>query len=293
MHEINFIDESFDQHADGICSISIQANQNGLTYCLTDDKSGSYVLFRKHRFENVHLTGDLIEKIAEVLEKDETLNHNFNTVRFLGYTQQSTLVPDAFFDRNKMVEYLAFNYAGDIDHEIYSNFITPLGLHNVLALPRELVSLIALHFRKVEFMNQTTPFLSNIANHHDSLIKPSVYVGLNPGFFDVACTGEGKLKLYNTFQYANECDLLYYVVFVCNQMGFDTRHIPLYLSGELSARLSHYDILKLYIPETKYDEIVGIPSLAPGLKQLRAVGFLNLLNLQMCASSAEHTGAER
>ena len=65
MHEINLVDRSFDQDAAGPCSISLQANQSGLTYCITDQTVNNYVLFRKHRFEHVYLTGDLIEKTAE------------------------------------------------------------------------------------------------------------------------------------------------------------------------------------------------------------------------------------
>jgi hypothetical protein len=65
--------------------------------------------------------------------------------------------------------------------------------------------------------------------------------------------------------------------------------VPLFLSGELSSKLVYYEILKQYIPETRYDELVGVPSLAPGLKSLNTVRFLDLLNLQMCVSSAEHT----
>jgi hypothetical protein len=293
MHEIDFIDRSFTKDSAGICNISIQANQQGLTYCIFDNKTGSYVLFRKYRFEHVHLVEDLIGKISGVLEKDDIVNLHFHIVRFLGYTQQSTLVPDEYFDSRKMNDYLMFNHVGDIDHELFNNSITPPGIHNVFALPRDLVSLITLHFKKVEFMNQTTPFLRHITNQTGSLIKPAMYVGLNSGFFDVACTGDGLLKLYNTFQYVNESDLLYYVIYVCNQLGFDTLKIPLYLSGELSSKLSYYNILKQYLPETKYDFAIGMPSLAPGLKQLGAVKFLNLLNLQMCASSAEHTGVEK
>lgn len=293
MHEINFIDRSFEKESSGIYSISIQANQKGLTYCIFDEKSNSYLLFRKHRFEHVLLVRDLIENLGEVLEKDETLDLHFREIKFLCYTQQSTLIPDAYFDSQRMSEYLIFNHAGDVDQELFNNQINPAGIHNVFALPRDLVSLISLHFKKVEFMNQTTPFLRHIANQTDPFIKPAIYVGLNTAFFDVACTGDGQLKLYNTFQYTNESDLLYYIVFVCNQMGFDTRTIPLYLSGEQSSKLSYYEMLKQYVPETKYDEATGIPHISPGLRQLSTSRFLNLLNLQMCASSAEPSGVER
>ena len=291
MHEINFTDRSFDKDSTGIYSISIQADQQGLTYCIFDNKTGCYVLFRKYRFEHIHLVGDLIGKIAGVLEKDDVVNLHFNSVRFLAYTQQSTLVPDEYFDSNKIHDYLMFNHAGDIDHGLFNNIITP-DIHNVFALPRDLVSLITLHFKKVVFMNQTTPFLRHVTSIKNPL-KPAMYIGLHAGFFDVACMGSGQLKLYNTFQYVNESDLLYYVVFVCNQLGFDTRKIPLYLSGEHGSKLSYYNILKQYLPETKYDDALDISLMAPGLKQIDTYKFLNLLNLKMCASSAEHTGVRK
>jgi hypothetical protein len=241
----------------------------------------------------LHPGDDLTGKIAEVMDKDETLDLPFHFVRFLGYTQHTTLVPDAYFKRDKMSEYLAFNHAPEIDQELYSNHITTPDLYNIFALPRDLVAMITLHFKKVEFLNQTTPFLKHIGLEQDAFSKPEVHIGLNLGFFDLACTGDGKLKLYNTFQYLNDSDLLYYVLFIYKQLGLDPRKIPLYISGELSSKLSYYEILRQYIPETKYALVRGIPVLAPGLFQLNVVKFLNLLNIQTCALSAEHTGAEK
>ena len=293
MYEINLVDRSFDQEAAGPCSISIQANQSGMTYCITDEAVNNYVLFRKHRFEHVYLTGDLIEKTAEILDQESIFDLPFQSVRFIGYTQQSTLVPEAYFDRRKMKDYLAFNCAGEMDPELFCNHLELPGIYNVFALPEELISLIARYFKKVEVTNQTTPFLRHITSRKNALEQDAVYVGLNAGFFDIAATGQGKLRIYNSFQFASEHDLLYYVIFVINQMKFDPLQVPLFLSGELSSRLTYYEILKQYVPGTKYDDVSGTPQLAPGLKSLTPYRFLNLLNLQMCASSAEHTGAEK
>jgi hypothetical protein len=293
MYAIDLIDRSFHKDSSGTYELSIQANQNGLVYCIFDKKTGQYVLFRKHSFEHVQFAQNLTGQITEVLEKDETLDLPFHFVKFLGYTQQSTLVPATFYNRDKMMDYLSFNHSGEIDQELYSNHITPPGLYNVFALPRDLVSMITMHFKKVEFLNQTTPFLKHIALDQDAFSKPAVHIGLNSGFLDLACVGDGKLKLYNTFQYVNESDLLYYVLYVYRQFGLDTQKIPLYISGELSSKLSYYESLKQYVPETKNAVIQGIPALAPGLHQLNTVKFLNLLNLQTCVLSAEHTGAEK
>ncbi len=90
-----------------------------------------------------------------------------------------------------------------------------------------------------------------------SLDQYTIYVGLNADFFDIAVTGNGKLLLYNTFQYVNETDLLYYVLYVCRQLSLTSQDIPLKLSGELSSRLVYFETLKQYFPAIDYDEACG------------------------------------
>jgi|GEM_PF-2501725 len=293
MFAIDFIDRSFNKEASEEYSLSVQANQNGLAYCVFDDKAGRYIIFREHRFEDVHLTEDLIKNIGSVLEKDDILSLHFRSVRFLGYTQQSALIPSVYFDKGNMHDYLTYNHGGEIDHELFSNIISPLGVHNVFAIHRELVSLISVSFSKIDFLNQTTPFLRHIAMDKGAWSKPAVYVGLNLSFFDLAAFGNDELKLYNTFQYVNETDILYYILFVYKQLAFDAQKVPLYISGELSSKLSYFEILKQYIPETGYAKVNGIPSLSSGIYRLNTLKFLNLLNLQTCELSAEHTEAEK
>jgi hypothetical protein len=292
MHEIYYSERTIDNNTAKNCSLSIQVNPNGLTYCVIDGLANSFVHFKHFMFEHVHLAGDLVRMIDEAFSRDVILGMQFQSVRFMLYTQQTTLVPDAFFDIIKMPDYLKFNHAGDIDSEIFDNLIRN-DIHNVFALPVEIVAMVKKQFTGVEFMNQSTPFLRHIFNLPSFETKSAVYVCLNPAFFDIACIGEGKLKLYNTFQYGNESDLLYYIVFVCQQLGIDTRIIPLYLAGEMSSKLIFYEILKEYFPGTRYDELAGVPALAPGLRQVSSTRFFNLLNMQLCELSEEHTAAEK
>jgi len=117
-------------------------------------------------------------------------------------------------------------------------------------------------------------------------------VGLNADFFDVAVTGNGKLLLYNTFQYVNETDLLYYVLYVCKQLSLKTNDLPLILSGEMSSRLVYSEILKQYLPDTASDTAAGLPAISNGLSPALTYKYLNLFNLQACALSVESIKAE-
>jgi hypothetical protein len=210
----------------------------------------------------------------------------------MGYSQQSTLVPAIYYSTRNLADYIDFNMGGSSDGELFSNLIRPIETHNVFILPRALVSLVTLHFKKVEFSNQATPFLLNVSVDKRFRKSPVIYVGLNSDFFDIAVREGDKLLLYNTFQFVNETDLLYYILFVCKQLSLKTADIPLVLSGELSSRLTYFETVKRYLPATVYDTASGIPPLASGLSPVVTYKYLNLFNLQACELSAESIKAE-
>lgn len=297
MHETNYTDRLFKPDSASVYSLSVQANSGGLTYIVSDNISERIVLFHKYHFDQVILLSDLIKEVGEILDTDSILGLQFSNVRFLGYSRQTTLVPEPFFAEDQVKAYLSFSDADESVGTVFSNKITPGGIYNIFSLPSELVAQVNYYFKKAEFLGQTTTFLKHVAASSDNFTTRSVYAGLNPDFFDIACTDNGKLLLYNTFQYANETDLLYYILFVYKCMHFTPEHVPLVISGEQSSRLSYQDTLRQYFSqnfrESKFlvsrEQDQKTPVLAPGLFQLNATGFLNLLNVNLCESSVENT----
>jgi hypothetical protein len=292
MPELNFIDRSFNKDHSVNHHLSIQADRNGLAYCVRNDRQKDFIVFRKYRFDHVYLESDLVGQVISVLDRDEILHLPFSSVHFMGYTQQNTLVPASFFNRDHLSDYLDFNSGTPSDGELFSNNIRVLDAYNVFSLSRALVSLITLHFKKVEFSSQASPFLWNVFNQSASLNKAAMFVGINGDFFDVAVTGEGNLRLYNTFQYVNETDLLYYILYVCKQLSLNTNELTLVLSGEMSSRLVYTEILKQYLPSTDHDPAKGLQPASSGLSPAIGYKFLNLFNLQACALSVESIKAE-
>ena len=292
MPELNFIDRSFNKDHSVNCHLSIQADRNGLAYCIRNGRHKEFIVFRKYRFNHVYLESDLVGQVISVLDRDEVLNLPFLDVHFMGYTQQNTLVPASYFSAEHLTDYMDFNAGGASDGELFNNSIRALDTNIVFSLSRALVSLITLHFKKVEFSSQASPFLWNVSNQSGSLNNTALYVGLNADFFDVAVTGGGKLMLYNTFQYVNETDLLYYVLYVCKQLSLKTNDLPLILSGEMSSRLVYSEMLKQYLPDTDHDAATGLPAVPAGLTPALTYKYLNLFNLQACALSVESIKAE-
>jgi hypothetical protein len=239
------------------------------------------------------MTSDLVRQVIGVLDKDDLLKLSYQAVHFLGYSQQSTLVPSAYFNSANLGDYLEFNMIGGSDGELFSNLIMPLDTYNVFSLPRPLVTLLTLHFKKVEFSNQSTPFLWYLSNDLESQKKAIVRISLNADFFDMAVISEGRLMLYNTFQYVNETDLLYYVLFVCKQLRLNLEEVSLVLSGESGSRLIYHDTLRQYIPAVRHSDGSRLQPLSSALLPVVKYKYLNLLYLNHCVLLAEPIKAEK
>ncbi len=284
MHEINYTDRSFNPNSSEIYSLSVQANTGGLAFSVFDKPANQVVLFRKYRFDQVILISDLQKRITDVLDNDDVLGLKFADIRFIGYTRRTTLVPEKYYDAASAAKYLSINDGEEPSGSIHSTLISP-GIYNVFSLPDEVLSILSLFFKKVEVLSQTTTFLKRIVSPDD--FTKRVYLGLYPDFFDIACTGPGGLLLYNTFQYASETDLLYYILFVYNMMGFEPGAVPLIISGEQSSKSTCLDILRQYFADTIFEDF-SRPVLAQGIKQLNTSSFLNLLIADTCESSVEN-----
>lgn len=289
MPEVNLVDRSFNRDHSGSHTLSLQTDRSGLVFSIFDDRRGDFVAFRRYKFDNVVITGDLIRQIIAVLDKDELLNLSYHSVHFMAYSQQSTLVPTHYFDPSRLSDYMEFNLGSETEGEYFTNIIHHLDTYSVFVLPKALVSLITLHFKKVEIASQATPFIWNATR--GAMNHPMIHIGLNTDFFDLVVVGEGKLLLYNTFQYVSETDLLYYVMYVCKQLSMNPSDIPLILSGELSSRLAYLETLKAYFPGTRYHNAAGIAPFASALLPVVSYKYLNLFNLRACALSEENIKA--
>lgn len=281
MHELNLIDKYFTEDKTSHCHLSIQADMSGLSFIIYDSVQKQYVALRKYKFENAQLTDDLLNNIEDIFRNDDLLNLEYKSTNFLHYSQKSTLVPASYFDEKSIQKYFEFNHGKEPDDDLHYNFIEPLNTYNLFALPLLLKKVIIKQFETINFFQQTTPFLWHLLKRSDMSVKGKVFLGLNHAFFDIAVVSNGKLALNNTFQYVNETDLLYFVMYVYKLAGFNVMDVPLVMSGDMSMKQDYFDTLKQYIPNVRYESAAGA-SLAPGLISISAYRYVNLINIHHC-----------
>jgi hypothetical protein len=279
MAEISLLDNSYSKANSTHYHLSLQIDSEGLAYSVLDNRRKRYIVFQKYLFGKPCDIISLVNKLEKCFEEDEVLKSSFNSSSCIYLTQKSTLVPNAFFDELKLRDYFEFNHPLEELDEIHYNIVPEIDACNVYAIPTYLANLLNNKFEGVKIYHQATPFIkSALKDFHPS---SSVHINLNPGFFDIIIKQENKLKLYNTFLYRNDTDMLYYVLFIINQLKLNPENIPVTICGEMSDRISYQESLSEYLPGMMYLEPVS-PGFSVVFERLSKHKFFNLFYLSNC-----------
>jgi hypothetical protein len=281
MNELSLIDNSFRKEHTNACHLSVQADMHGVSFCIFDHQQKKHVVFRKYFLQTQRLMDNLVRQLEELLKTDDLLMLPYSSSVFLFLSQKSTLIPDNYFDQHMLKSYLEFNHELDALDEIHYNYLPSVDAYNVFALHTYIASAISHHFKGVRFYHQAMPFIERITDYSDNRQKQIMAVNMNHHFFDVAVSSSSRLKLYNTFQYKEPTDLVYFILYICNEFEMDPHTLELVLSGELSDMMSYRDAIREYIPGVQTLKTAD-NNLAEGLAKVKESNYFTLFNLVHC-----------
>jgi hypothetical protein len=267
---------------DNQTEISIQVGLDGFSFCISTPADSTIRAFRYYSFSNAILQQDILDHTSQIMHNDELLRLHHQKARIIYIGRLSTLVPNEFFKPGLLKKLLEFNQAIDDLDEIHYNDINFINSKLVFALPTYFAGLITSKFKQAVFFNQATPLLLLINSIAKNKEGNTIVVNLNKEFFDIAVMKDNNLKFYNNFLYVNSTDLLYFILYVCRQLGVDNNNGTFYLLGERSDKKELIVDLSAYIkniitidsiPDIQYAADIHIPDPAR---------FATLLNLAKC-----------
>ena len=281
MPDIDLIDRSLDRENTQKYHLSIQADLNGLSFCILDIEERKYTGLRNYAFGNIFSIEEYVNRLAEAFKSDELLNLKYKSGSFIYLTRKSTLIPQGYFDRTYLKTYFKFNQSINELDEINYNYLSEIKAYNVFAVPNYIANEAIKWFGNMKLFHQATPFIKSIFEKHTEREGDCVFVNINNKFIDIAVASKEQLYLYNTFEYQNETDLLYFVLYIYKQLNMDIQKNKLFISGEQSDNIKYYNALKKYIKSIRNLEPFDFMFSAI-LNQLDKHKFLNLFNLVSC-----------
>lgn len=280
MTDISIIDSTFDISVTSSYYMSIQANLNGLSFCILDPVTNKYVLFEHKAFKqpDVHQA-----QLEEQLITNPHFRRPYKKVLFLYHTSCFALIPMPLFVEERARQLLEFNGCHPtIEDHLMTNRINMCDSANVFALPRFLYHTLKNQFPDVRFFHQCTPLIESALLRKKSMAENQFIINIQEHSFEIVATQKHHLVLCNTFLYNNEKDLIYLILFTFEQLGLSVVNTHIELGGSISTEDPKYRLIRKYLKNALLAPLPPHFQYAEGIHAMETHRFSNLFNLTLC-----------
>lgn len=181
-----------------------------------------------------------------VVQNFGTTNRYCKSKSILIANQLFTLVPNDLYAEKDRLDFLKFNQefnASDFNYE--TSDLEGVGAKCVFAIHHDIYDELIQAFKSLKIQAVAKPFIEN--SRALSKAGAKAFIEIHDGRFDVAFFKDQELMLYNAFEFKDANDLMYYLLFVMEQLDFNREEDHLYLSGELSEEGEIYKLIYRYI----------------------------------------------
>jgi len=252
MQDISLVDETFDINFSENYHISMQSDLHGFSYCILDTRVNKYIILKHFSFENLSVEIAL-EKLEDFVNAESNITSTCKSATFSICDSSSILVPRLFFDQSNLKTFFEIHHdLKELDELHFAELKEP-DAFMVFAIPSRIAGIIKRKIPHIKFLHGNIPFiLHNLKNISES--EQEVFVNFTLSYLNVLVIKNKKIVLFNSYPYHEATDVVYFILNILEQHGFDANEIRVSVTGTKQKNSKTIHQLKNYIKNIKFEK---------------------------------------
>jgi hypothetical protein len=193
-----------------------------------------------------------------------------------------TLVPAAVYEESTRYKYLAFNHTLEALTRIQSDPIKAIDAWNIYAMPQATYELMQRYFPGFTLHHCSTALLTAVLAQFKHTVEKTLILHIQQEGFEIVVTENNRLNYYNAFKHQSPEDLMYFLMFVCEEVKLNPEQIEVVLIGELEKKSAIYGLLFKYFRNLRFGERSDSFKYSYGFDELPKHFYYNLLSQPLC-----------
>jgi len=251
--------------------ISIELGLEEISYVIINDNK---ILALEHIQENLSI-------FEEKIKTHNWLSKNYKTSNICLLTQKSTLIPDSLFELKNKRKYISFNYEKTENLDILHDKVNSINSYNIYGVSQAVKQVIETHFKDASIRHHSSSLLTNLTNLYKNNDEKKLIINFQNKSFQILMI-EKELKYFNSFNFRNNNDCIYHLLFAVEQLKLDPEKIKLVLYGEIIKNSDLYKLIYSYIRFVEFGNRNKLIEISPVTDQIEKHQKFTLLHQHLC-----------
>ena len=227
--------------------LSIQISLNGLSFCILQLDINTITYLKHFPSQQKQTPFQVLDDLKLIFNTEDELQNEFKAIHVIYINELSTLVPKPLFNEKAIADYLKFNSKILKTDFIAYDEITINDSVNVYVPYMNINNYLYERFGAFAYKHYSTILIEEILQIEKHAQDQKMYVHVEATHFEIIVTTNGKLTLYNTFEYSTKEDFIYYILFTSEQLSLNPESLILVLIGNITEGNDLYHIAYKYI----------------------------------------------
>ena len=264
--------------------LSIQVSLDGFSFALLNVNDQKYTAIQFYDIQECHHYSELAEKIEQIIAQQELLQQHYSTVTICICNSINSLTPKDLYENNYGRELLGFNQVLLQNEDESNDWLKSIECFNSYVIPKELKRCFDKYYPNHTWKHQSTVFIESVMQHHKLNEETTIYISVQNAYFQLIVLEGRKLKFYNGYDYRSGEDIIYYILFACEQLNLNPDQIQIVIAGEIEINSEAYKFIHRYIRNISFTNRNPNYTYSFVFDQIPCHYFYQLLNLHLCAS---------
>jgi hypothetical protein len=231
-------------------------------HCPTD---ASVFHYQKTSFGNAL---SYAENVQKLIFDFNIFTQFFRATHVVTASPAFTLVPDAFFEKNRAAELFDFNFQ-EPSETVLSDAVCGGSVHVVYGVDEKVHSFLSRNLSYPQFRHYTSPLIDAWASYRADEDVKRCFVDFNDTYVTVVCFAGDRLLSVNSFPDKKRYDALYFIASVWEKLSMNQDTDILFLSGDFAAHPEAADTLRKLIRHV--EPVVLTPSVSLTKQQVASI----------------------
>lgn len=276
----SYFDQTYTSSAAEKYHLSLQISESRLIYVLINISLNKVLCVEEYLYES-----NSFAQLEERLKKIFVIGFfklPFKSVSIYYVGKYSTFIPYDLYEQKEERNFLQLNFRLEADSITSSDKLDIIEAYTIFAVPAFLPQLFNESFVNYQLKHYSTPLLHQFLALNRIFNEEAVYLNIQKKHFEMIVGDKGKLLFYNSFDYSNAEDFLYFMLYAMEKLNLSNEKTAVFLVGEIETNSELYRLLYKYVKELK---MLGRPKnliYSSSLSNIPESFYYNLFSQYLC-----------